>query len=205
MSRGQVLRVGLTGGVGSGKTTVSDLFAGKGVPIIDTDVIARELVEPGTPALAEIAGRFGRAVMTADGRLDRAALRRIVFADSHARRDLEGILHPRIRKETAKRVQQLQAPYCIIVIPLLVESGMLDAVDRILVVDVDPEIQVRRTAARDGISEEQAKAIKASQATREERLAVAHDILDNSGDPAALEPEVERLHRQYLKMASRRG
>lgn len=199
-SRSPVLRVGLTGGIGAGKSTVSDRFAARGVPVIDTDLIARELVAPGSPALAEIAARFGGGVLTPDGSLDRTKLRREVFSDNDARSELESILHPRIREEVQNRVAGTAYPYCIVVIPLLVETEMTDLVDRILVVDIDPELQLRRAAARDG-NPDQVAAIMRTQATRERRLAAADDVIDNNGDPEHLDRQVELLHRLYLALA----
>ncbi|HXH04590.1 MAG TPA: dephospho-CoA kinase [Candidatus Competibacteraceae bacterium] len=201
-----MLVVGLTGGIGSGKSAVSDAFARLGVPVIDTDVLARELVEPGQPALGEIAATFGADCLGADGRLDRRRLRERVFADDQARRRLEAILHPRIRQAVQQRLVrlvQLQTPYCLLVIPLLVESGMTDLVQRVLVVDVPEELQVARVMQRDRVSAEQARAVLAAQAERAQRLAAADDVLDNSGSRAALEDAVRRLHQRYLQLAAR--
>jgi dephospho-CoA kinase len=198
-----VLIVALTGGIGSGKSAASELFAQRGVPVIDTDHIARELVEPGQPALRAIADTFGREVLRADGSLDRRRLRERVFADPEQRRRLEAILHPRIQDEVTRRVAELDVPYCIVVVPLLMESGTGYAVDRILVVDVPPEIQLERTRARDGISDAQARAILAAQASRAERLAVADDIIDNAGSLEALESQVQALHSKYRELGDR--
>ena len=147
-----MLRIGLTGGIGSGKSTVAALFAHRGIPVIDTDVIARELVGPGQPALAEIAREFGNDLVTANGELDRGRLRQRVFDDPAARRRLEAILHPRIRAAVQQRLAALDTPYCLIVIPLLVETKFDEFVDRVLVVDVDEEYQRERTSRRDGVS-----------------------------------------------------
>ena len=194
--------VGLTGGIGSGKSTVSRLFEQLGVPVVDADVVAREVVEPGQPALAEVVAAFGEGVLAGDGRLDRARLRELVFASPERRRELEGILHPRIREEMARRVAAIEAPYCIESVPLLVESGRSADVDRVLLVDLPERLQVERTLARDGGSEETVRAIIASQATREQRLAVADDVIDNSEPPAAVRRRVEDLHGRYLAAAA---
>ncbi len=199
-----MLVVGLTGGIGSGKSTVADLFAARGVPVIDMDEIARELTRPGRPALAEIAKAFGPDILNSGGELDRAALRRRIFTDPGARRRLEAILHPRIRAEVTRRLHGLEAPYAVVVIPLLVESGQRDLVDRVLVVDAPEDLQIRRTTARDGVGEEEVRAVLAAQAGRRERLAVADDVIVNDDGPEALEHQVEALHRRYLALAGTR-
>ncbi|MCB1921323.1 MAG: dephospho-CoA kinase [Candidatus Competibacteraceae bacterium] len=198
----RVLVVGLTGGIGSGKTAVSDRFALFGIPIIDTDLIARELVEPGQPALAEIAAEFGADCLDDQGRLDRGRLRKSVFVDDAGRRKLEGILHPRIRAVARDRIAALSAPYCLLVIPLLVETGMTDLVDRVLVVDAPEAEQIRRVMARDQVEEAQARRILASQARRDQRLALADNVLENSGDLAKLELPIAELHQHYLCLAA---
>jgi dephospho-CoA kinase len=197
-----MLRIGLTGGIGSGKSTVAALFAARGVPVIDTDVIAHELVEPGQPALAEIAARFGADLLDGAGRLDRARLRERVFADAGQRKALEAILHPHIGAEMERRLAQSKAPYVLLVIPLLFEAGWQERVDRVLVVDVPVELQRARAATRDRLDAERIDAILAAQASREQRRAGADDLIDNSEDPAALEQQVERLHRSYLALAA---
>ncbi|BAU47286.1 dephospho-CoA kinase [Sulfurifustis variabilis] len=196
-----MLRIGLTGGIGSGKSTVAGLFARHGVPIVDTDAIARELVTPGAPALAEIAARFGPEMLLPDGTLDRPRLRSRVLADPEERRALESILHPRIREEVDRRLNALSAPYAVIVVPLLLETDFEYRVDRILVVDAGEQQQIARTVARGGISEEDAMATMRAQTSRQARLAAADDVLDNTGDPSSLGPAVERLHRRYLALA----
>lgn len=193
--------VALTGGIGSGKSAVADAFARHGVPIIDTDVIARELVAPGQPALKEIAAQFGDGVLTADGRLDRGALREIVFADPAQRRALEQLLHPRIRDEVRRRLDGLQGPYCLAVIPLLAETGDYPFVDRVLLVEADEAIRIRRTMARDRLSREQVEQILASQSSADQRRALADDIIDNSRDLAHLEQQIDTLHEKYLALA----
>lgn len=181
-SRRAPLRVGLTGGIASGKSTVADMFADLGATVIDTDVIAREIVTPGQPALSEIGAVFGESVIRDDGELDRALMRQLVFADEDARRRLEAILHPRIQAETFRQADAAKGPYQLVVVPLLVESSLRYFVDRILVVDCDEETQIRRLRRRDAESDEQARRILASQARRDERLAIADDVISNDGN-----------------------
>ncbi|HET6620262.1 MAG TPA: dephospho-CoA kinase [Dongiaceae bacterium] len=194
------LRIGLTGGVASGKSTVADLFAEKGVPIIDTDVIAREVVEPGRPALAEIAKQFGPGILDEDGRLHRRRLRDLVFRDDKQRKALEAIVHPRIREETEARAAAAGGAYQVIVVPLLAESPMKATMDRVLVVDVSEDTQLERLLQRDAESEVQARRMIAAQASREDRLAIADDVIDNSGTREATAEQVDRLHRKYLEL-----
>ncbi len=195
------LRIGLTGGIASGKSTVSQRFAELGIPVIDADVASRTVVEPGTPGLAQIVERFGAGVL-ADGQLDRRALRNRVFEDSSLRQALDAILHPLIRVEMEREVAQAQGPYVIMAIPLLVEGGnAAKRVDRVLVVDADETLQIQRLQARDGSSVEQARAILASQASRAARLAAADDVLLNSGSVAELRQAVDRMHEKYLQLA----
>jgi len=195
------LRIGLTGGIASGKSTVALRFKELGVPVIDADEAARAVVEPGKPALEQITQRFGAAVLTQDGELDRPAMRTLIFGDSAARRDLEAILHPLIRADMERRAARLGGPYVVMAIPLLVEVGSRQRVDRVLVVDVDEEVQLRRVVARDGCTAEQARAIVASQASRSARLAAADDVLPNTGTVTDLRQAVDRLHERYLRMA----
>ncbi len=198
-----MLVIGLTGGIGSGKTAVSDRFARRGVPVIDTDLIARELVEPDQTALVDIVTEFGPDCLDSDGRLHRARLRERVFADPAGRRRLEAILHPRIRAAARERIAVLTAiPYCLVVIPLLAETGMTDLVDRVLVVDALEAEQIRRVMARDRIDAAQARAILAAQARRDQRLALADDILENDGDFVALDRRVAALHQRYSTLAA---
>lgn len=195
--------VGLTGGIGSGKSTVADCFASHGVPVIDTDVIARELTSGGE-ALAQIRAVFGDAVMQADGTLDRAVLRRRVFADSAARRQLEAILHPRIRQAVERTLATLTAPYVLVVIPLLVETGgYRDLLDRVLVVDCPEDVQIARVMARSGLTRDEVRAVLAAQAGRAERLAVADDVIVNIASPEALRAEVATLHRRYQALSGK--
>jgi dephospho-CoA kinase len=198
-----VFRVALTGGIASGKTTVANLFANRGVPLIDTDVIAREVVEPGQPALAAVVAAFGPSVLDADGRLDRRRMRDRVFKDPAARKQLEGILHPAIRAEMERQSAQAPGPYQVLVIPLLAEGGRRDHIDRVLVVDAPEALQVERLMRRDGSTREQALAALSSQAKRDARLAIADDVIVNDGDAAALDAPVEELHRAYLELAAR--
>lgn len=195
------VRIGLTGGIGSGKTEVSRYFASLGVPVIDTDTIAHELVARGQPALAEITAEFGDGILDEHGNLDRAKLRGIVFADPARRRRLEQILHPRIRDNAIALSEQCEAAYCILVIPLLVESGRDYPLDRILVVDTPVELQYRRIAGRDGISREQIASILAAQADRETRLRAADDVIVNDGDIDELHRKIDGLHQRYLELA----
>jgi dephospho-CoA kinase len=196
-----MLRIGLTGGIASGKSTVERLFAAQGVPIIDSDVIAREVVAPGMPGLAQIHARFGDAVLLADGSLDRRALRRLVFADPAARRDLEAIVHPLIRAAMAEQSAAAGGPYQINVIPLLVEGGRRAGIDRVLVVDCPESLQIERVMQRDQVTETEARAILAAQTTRAARLAAADDVIVNDGDATALQAQVDALHAKYLRMA----
>jgi dephospho-CoA kinase len=196
-----MLIVGLTGGIGSGKSTVAEAFARHGVPVIDTDVIARELVAPGLPAYQAIVDHFGKRVLLDNGELDRRQLREIVFADPEQRRVLEDILHPRIRDEATSRIDRLDAPYCLVVIPLLTETGGYPFIDRVLLVDVTEEEQIRRTMARDQLAREQVEQILANQSSRQQRRKRADEIIDNSTDEAPLEAQVQHLHLYYLELA----
>jgi dephospho-CoA kinase len=197
----RTLRVALTGGIASGKSTVADLFARFGVPVIDTDVIARQVVEPGQPALAQVVSAFGPGILDADGRLDRRRMRERIFADSAAKRKLEAILHPAIRAEMARQSQAAGGPYQVLVIPLFAEGGRRDHVDRVLLVDVPEELQVQRLMLRDGVTREQAQASLDAQATRAQRLAMADDIVRNTGQVAELEERVAELHEKYVRIA----
>lgn len=198
-----MLRIGLTGGIGSGKSTVAELFAAHGVPVIDADIIARELVAPGQPALTDIVATFGVDMLDDQGCLDRARLRERVFNSSQERLRLEAILHPRIRAEMTARVAALNTAYVVLVIPLLFEAAQTDLVDRVLVVDVPPALQRDRILARDQLPEQLLTAILAAQLDREHRLSRADDVIDNSGDRAALERQVDELHRRYQTFAAR--
>lgn len=198
----EALRIGLTGGIASGKSLAADAFAELGVPIIDTDVIAREVVAPGQPALLDIAERFGPAVLQPDGTLDRAALRRKVFEHDTERAALEALLHPRIRAVALAEAASCDYPYLILVVPLLFETGFDELVDRTLVVDTSSATQTRRLLERDGGSEEEAGQIIASQMNSEARLAAADDILLNDGSAADLRKAVVAQHEYYLGLAA---
>jgi len=206
------LRIGLTGGIASGKSTVEQRFVELGVPVINADESSRAVVEPGHPGLAAVVERFGKGVLTAHSELDRPALRTRIFADAHERRALEAILHPLIRADMEHRAAIAQGPYLILSIPLLVEDKLREKgksresaparVDRVLVVDIDEALQLERLMSRDAISAEQARAIVASQASRAERLRAADDVLENSGTVPELRQAVDRLHAEYLRRAA---
>ena len=197
------LIVGLTGGIASGKSTVAALFRELGVPVVDADLAARAVVEPGSAGLAAIRDAFSPDMIAADGSLDRGRLRAAIFADPRRRRELEDILHPLIRQWMDTRVAKAEAPYAIRMVPLLVETGQFRHVDRVLVVDVPPEIQRQRALARDGSDPGTIDGILAAQADRELRLAKAHDVISNDGPPEDLRPRVLELHHRYLQLAAR--
>lgn len=198
----RVFTVVLTGGIASGKTSVSDRFRRLGVPVIDTDVIARQLVEPGQPALARIAEIFGSGILDSTGGLDRKKMRGAIFSNPNKKAQLEQVLHPLIGEEVMKRLEQVSAPYCILVVPLFAESGAYRWVDRVLLVDVSEEQQIRRVMLRDDIGREQAEAILEAQASRAERVALADDVIDNSGPLDELEGKIEALHQKYSSLGS---
>lgn len=198
--------VGVAGGIGSGKSTVMRAFQSHGIEAVDADAMSRVVVEPGKPALAEIARHFGPQVLTETGELDRPALRQTIFTDANARHWLEQLLHPLINQELRERLANAQSPYALLVSPLLFETGQDQLVDRVLAIDVPEATQLARASARDGADEAQIKAIMAAQMSREERLARAQDVLDNSLDisegTAPLDAQVDALHQQYLSLAS---
>jgi dephospho-CoA kinase len=198
---GRRLRIGLTGGIASGKSMVAQRFTDLRVPVIDADVAARVVVAPGTPGLAGVIERFGPGVLAQNGELDRRALRDLIFSNPGARRDLESILHPLIRADMERSADQAVGPYVVMAIPLLIEGGPSDRVDRILVVDVDEAVQLQRVMERDGCTAEQARAILASQASRSARLAAANDVLQNTGTVTDLRQAVDHLHERYLRLA----
>jgi dephospho-CoA kinase len=199
----QPLLIALTGGIASGKSAVADLFAERGVPVLDTDRIARDLVEPGAPALATIVATFGEAVLKASGELDRARLREQVFSNPAEREKLEAIMHPAIREELARRSKIAGGSYQIHVIPLLVETGRAQEYDRVLVVDCPEAVQIARLTARDGIDGTLANQMLNAQATREDRLASADDVIVNTGTLDDLDAFVDTLHKNYSLLAQR--
>jgi dephospho-CoA kinase len=197
----RAFRVGLTGGIASGKSTATKFFADLGVPIIDTDQVARDVVEPGQPPLERLVERFGDSILTPDGHLDRPALRNIVFSDPKARADLEALTHPAIGAAVEARSAIAGGPYQILVLPLLVEKSLGSQLDRVLVVDCDEELQIKRLEARDGSTLAQAQAILNAQASRGARLKAAHDVITNDGDISAVRDQVAELHARYLELA----
>jgi dephospho-CoA kinase len=198
--------VGISGGIGSGKTTVTDLFATYSIAVIDADVIAREVVEPGSPALKAIIDKFGQSVIdssigSSSGTLDRAKLRTLVFNDSEIKNWLNQLLHPAIRQQMLLQTQQATSAYCLLSVPLLVENKLYEHVDRVVIVDVDEQTQLQRTLLRDKTNEQQIRAIMSSQATRQQRLAVADDVIDNNGNVDDLSEQVAHLHKHFLQLA----
>lgn len=200
-SRLVVLKVGLTGGVASGKSAVADAFVELGAALVDTDAVAREVVAKGTPGLAAVVEAFGETVRDADGELDRRALRRIVFDDPQARQRLERILHPLIRERTLAAAEAARGPYVLIAVPLLVETGFGELVDRVLVVDCPPELQAERLIERDGVDAAAAESMIAAQAGRDTRLAAADDVIDNGGTLEQTHAQVRTLHERYIELA----
>ena len=196
-------RVGLTGGIASGKSTAAKFFGALGVPILDSDQIARDVVEPGQPPLERLVERFGKRILTPDGHLDRPALRDIVFSDPKARADLEALPHPAIGAAMEARSAAAGGPYQILVIPLLVEKNLAAHVDRVLVVDCDEELQIRRLRDRDGSTPEQVQAILRAQVPRAARLKAADDVIHNDTDMSSVRDQVSALHARYLELAAR--
>ncbi len=196
-----MLKIGLTGGIGSGKSTVTQIFSELKAPIIDADIIAHELVGPGKPALKAIVDHFGQQILTNQNALNRKKLKEIIFSNPEQKKQLEQILHPLVFAEMESQIKQLSGPYCILSIPLLLETQMEDFVDRILVIDCPVEFQLERVKNRDQLSEDRIKAIIASQATKEQRLQAAEDVIDNSTDAQALAEQVKKLHNLYLSLA----
>jgi len=196
-----MLRVGLTGGIGSGKSSVAGLFAARGVPVLDADASARRLAEPGQPAYREIVALFGPTVLDTQQRIDRKRLRLRVFDNPTERQRLEAILHPKVRRAMEDEIGDLRAPYCVLVIPLLFETTERFPVDRILVVDCDEQRQIQRATRRDGTNADEIERIIGAQLARAERLRRAQDVISNNSGLAELEGEVERLHRLYLQLS----
>jgi dephospho-CoA kinase len=199
----RVYRVGLTGGIASGKSTAAKFFGELGVPILDSDQVARDVVEPGQPPLERLVERFGPSILTADGHLDRPALRDIVFSDPKARADLEALTHPAIGAAMEARSALAGGPYQILVIPLLVEKNLASHLDRVLVVDCEEALQLRRLHRRDGATRQQAQAILDAQASRAARLKAADDVISNGGTIDAVREQVTALHARYLELAAR--
>lgn len=195
-----MFKVGLTGGIASGKSLVADLFAEAGASIVDTDLIAREVVAPGEPGLAAIVQHFGDEVLDATGQLDRRHMRTLIFGSETRRRQLESLLHPLIRTRTLADINAATGPYVIVVVPLLAETGFAELVDRVLVVDCDESAQLRRLMARDVHTADEARRIIAAQASRADRLAVADDVIDNSGDIESTRRQVTKLHNEYVSL-----
>ena len=194
----------LTGGIASGKSECARRFAALGASVVDADVVARELVAPGMPALDEIAAAFGAHMLDSTGSLERAEMRAVVFGDATARKKLEAILHPRVRAELRIRAEAITGPYAVLVVPLYVESGGYDFVDRVCVVDLPREVQLARAIARDRMTPSLAEAMLDAQATREQRLAIADDVIDNSMPPDALDAQVTALDRRYRALSADR-
>jgi len=199
-----VLRIGLTGGIGSGKSTIGALFIMRRVPVIDTDDIAHQLTKPGQQAHDEILRIFGKSVQDPAGQLNRNALRDLVFDKPIDRKKLESVLHPRIKSVVREKLKDLEVPYVVVIVPLLFESGFVDLVDRVLVVDATVNTQIQRTAARSGLTEPEIRKIIQAQIDRAERLKHADDVIENNGDRQQLEAEVERMHHWYLSLAATR-
>ncbi len=201
-----MMRVALTGGIASGKTTVSDAFSELGVPVADADVLSRQAVQINSPGLKQIAERFGNTILKADGTLDRAKLRSIIFNDEKARSDLEAIVHPEVRRLTNNQISSFEQTghlYCLIVIPLLVETGQQKRYDHVVVVDVPVDVQLQRLQARDGSTDADAKKILASQASREERLAIADSVIVNSAGIEDITHQVQALHNELTALAKK--
>ncbi|HGY9597265.1 dephospho-CoA kinase [Vibrio campbellii] len=196
--------IGLTGGIASGKTTVANLFKQQfKIDIVDADIVAREVVEPGTPGLNAIIEHFGVDIVRDDQMLDRAKLRERIFSNPEEKTWLNGLLHPMIREKMIEDLEQVTSDYALLVVPLLIENKLDSLCDRVLVVDVDPQTQISRTVKRDNVSEDQAKAILASQASREQRLALADDVVKNNPDDPDLLLQITDLHEKYLAMCKK--
>lgn len=200
-----MLKIGLSGGIASGKSAASDCFASRGIPIIDADIVAREVVTSGAPALREIELTFGAEVIDAGGGLDRTLMRSLIFTDPEKRRQLEAILHPRIKEAMLSRLARVNAPYCILAIPLLIEAEQQYLVDRILIIDAPRNLQLERLMQRDHITRDAAEAILAAQLDRQTRLKFADDLIVNDGSQADLDAAIEKLHLKYLALSATGG
>lgn len=198
-----MLRVGITGGIGSGKTSVANSFAKLGIPVVDSDVIARSLLEPGEDAYKRVVREFGESILESSKSINRSKLRDLVFSNKNNRERIENILHPEVRKKILSDINKLESPYCIIVIPLLVEAGFLDLVDRVLVVDADESVRIARVMERDNISRQDVKKIIDSQATNQARLDIADDIINNNDSKKAIAQQVNELHNKYLLLSDK--
>jgi dephospho-CoA kinase len=197
------LRIGLTGGIASGKSTVEQRFRELGIPVINADDSSRAVVAPGEPGLAAVIAHFGSRMLTPQGELDRRALRSLIFSDPKSRKELETILHPLIRSDMDRRIQQSDGPYIVLSIPLLIEGGARDRVDRVLLIDVPEALQVERLMSRDAVSAEEARATLAAQASRAARLRGADDILENTGSVSELRQALDHIHQRYVELAAR--
>ncbi|MGF1731999.1 dephospho-CoA kinase [Photobacterium kasasachensis] len=193
--------IGLTGGIGSGKTTVAERFGRYNIDIIDADIVAREVVEPGTPGLEAIVEKLGTDILLTDGTLDRSKLRQAIFDDNSLKDWLNALLHPMIREQMKADIAQATSPYCLLVIPLMVENNLQTMAHRLLVVDVSEEVQIARTRQRDQVDASHVQKILAAQASRQERLDAADDVINNNGDSNELDDAVSELHQQYLAMS----
>ena len=197
-----MLRIGLTGGIASGKSAASDCFSVRGIPVIDADVVARDVAKAGTPAIQEIEAAFGKKFIRPDGNLDRRLVRSLIFSDPRKRHELEAILHPRIKKAMLSQLARVSAPYCILAIPLLIEADQRDLVDRVLVIDAPRAIQIKRLMQRDQISQDEAEAILNTQLDRDVRVKFADDLIVNGGSRTDLDAAIEKLHQKYLSLAA---
>lgn len=197
-----MLKIGLTGGIASGKSAASDCFSVRGIPVIDADVVARDVAKAGTPAIQEIEAAFGKKFIRPDGNLDRRLVRSLIFSDPRKRHELEAILHPRIKKAMLSQLARVSAPYCILAIPLLIEADQRDLVDRVLVIDAPRAIQIKRLMQRDQISQDEAEAILNTQLDRDTRVKFADDLIVNDGSRTDLDAAIEKLHQKYLSLAA---
>ncbi len=200
-----MLKIGLTGGIGSGKTTVANLFQKRGTPIIDADKISHALVEPGMPGLNQIAASFGNKILDSNGRLNRPKMRELIYSSPDKKKLLESILHPLVYEAIDKEVCKQNTTYCILSVPLLIETEQCHRVDRVLVVDIPIKMQYARVKARDGLMEEEIERIVSAQASRDKKLAKADDVISNSSDISSLDKQVEKLHNFYLDFSDNTG